>query len=108
MNCESKFFIFICGYNKDSFIHSRLKLDSAEHLIVINCFAHRFKLAIKDVVKQNSYMATVNDFFNKSFKFYKNSALTWSGLEISGTALGPWSASIQACQCGWLPVAVTS
>lgn len=82
----------------------RLKSDNAEHLIIIHCFAHRLELAIKDVVKQNSYMATVDDFFEKIFKFYKNSALNWSGLKISGAALGvPVFKLVNVVGCRWLP-----
>lgn len=81
----------------------RLK-SNAKHLIIIHCFAHRLELAIKDVTKQNKYMETVDDFFEKTFKFYKNSALNWTGLKRSGEALGmSVFKPVNVVGCRWLP-----
>ena len=43
-------------------VDARLKSDNAEHSIVIHCCAHRLKLTVRDVIKKNKYMETIDDF----------------------------------------------
>ena len=85
-------------------VGARLKSDNAEHLIVIHCCAHRLELAVRDVIKKNKYMETIDDFLVTIYKFYENSPLNLSGLKLSGEALGvPALKPVNVLGTRWLP-----
>ncbi|XP_006813468.1 zinc finger protein 862-like [Saccoglossus kowalevskii] len=64
-------------------VSAKLRAD-IPHLVSVHCVAHRLELAIKHALEQCKYFKEIEDFLVNIFKFYKNSPLNWSNLQLAG------------------------